>query len=220
MKRIQDLKLLHKYIEKYQLQQHFSNELASMSELLSFACKESLFRQGEHSDHLLFLLNGQVKIYSYLDSGYLLNLRYYTACGQVFGEVESLWGHESTSSILALSPCLCLAVSITKYQSILLDDNRFLRFLAQSMAERLSSNHSIAAPPEIRLASFLLRVSTSDIFSFNLTECASILNISNRHLFRILKRMCDQKILQKNPNGYKILSPDLLAKMQFGQYEL
>ena len=69
---------------------------------------------------------------------------------------------------------------------------------------------------ESRMARFILSNSPDNLFSFQLTNCADILNVSYRHLLRMLKTFCQMGVLEKVKNGYRVTSRDSLEKLADG----
>ena len=217
MKKLDKPEVLKKYIKQYALQRIVSSDLVQLSCLLEYPKHELLISQGKQTTYLLFLLEGEIKIYTHLNSGYVQNFRYYRANAQLLGEASGLWQMKPSANIYALSPCLCLGIFMPQHRETLLNDNRFLRYVAQQMCERQQNKNFLTEPLEIRFASFIQSVAANDMFVFNLTECATILNTSSRHLFRTINSMCTAGILQKVSGGYLILRPDLLEAMTRGE---
>ena len=58
---------------------------------------------------------------------------------------------------------------------------------------------------ELRLARFVLEhTNEQNLFSFQLTTCALILNTSYRHLLRTLRGFCESGLMKKTHGGYLI----------------
>lgn len=220
MKRIHSPEKLNYYINKYHMQDHFSMNLASIAELLQYDKKELLIHQDSKSSYLLFLVEGELKIYTYSASSYVQTRQYYVANAQIIGEVSGFWNFSSCANVVALTSCVCIGIYLPRYRDQLLNDNRFLRFLNHQMSERLSTQGCFTEPLEIRLARFITSNSVENKFIFNLTECADILNTSNRHLFRTLNQFCTHNILKKEPKGYLITNPELLHAIISGEKKL
>lgn len=220
MKKVHSPEKLYYYINKYQMQEHFSTDLSSIAELLCYDKKELLIHQDSKSSYLLFLMEGEVKIYTYSASSYVQTRQYYIANAQIIGEVSGFWDFSSCANVAALTPCTCIGIYLPRYRDLLLNDNPFLRYLNRQMSERLSMQGCFTEPLEIRLAKFLKSHSVENKFVFNLTECADILNASNRHLFRTLNQLCTHHILQKEAKGYRIIDSALLDAIISGEKKL
>lgn len=220
MKRVHSPEKLNYYINKYQMQDHFSTDLTSIAELLQYDKKELLIHQDSKSSYLLFLVDGELKIYTYSTSSYVQTRQYYEANAQILGEVSGFWDFSSCANVIALTKCTCIGIYLPRYRDLLLNDNQFLRYLNRQMSERLSTQGCFTEPLEIRLAKFMKSHNTNNKFIFNLTECADILNTSNRHLFRTLNQFCTHNILKKEAKGYQILNPQLLEEIISGNKKL
>ncbi len=89
--------------------------------------------------------------------------------------------------------------------------SQYLYFLVRGEAAVIySSNNentyvSRLEPLGMKLAKFILKYETMGIFTYNMTTVAHILNVSYRHLMRMLKRFCDTGILKKGSQSYVIL---------------
>ena len=96
-----------------------------------------------------------------------------------------------------------------------MNDLRFLQHVCYTLACRMNNEGQICAlvePLEMRLAKFILQYSIDNIFTFQLNDCADILNTSYRHLLRVLKKFCSDQILSKTRNGYLIMNRSLLLQ--------
>ena len=133
----------------------------------------------------------------------------------MLGEAASLWGKPPLANVKALCDCVCIAVSLRLYRQTLMNDLRFLQHVCYTLACRMNNEGQICAlvePLEMRLAKFILQYSTDNIFTFQLNDCADILNTSYRHLLRVLKKFCSDQILSKTRNGYLITDRKLLLQ--------
>ena len=85
-------------------------------------------------------------------------------------------------------------------------------------------------PLENRLASYIVAYLNTDeeesvedgkVFKFegNYTEIAELLGTSYRHLNRTIKKMCDDKIIQKGDKGYKVLEYNKLLSLSGELYK-
>lgn len=87
-------------------------------------------------------------------------------------------------------------------------DVRFLQNICQLLSYRLNSGinlaNSLTEPVETRLAKFILTHHENERFAFRLTTCASILNVSYRHLLRTITNFREANIIEKKKNYYLI----------------
>ncbi|MGL4736185.1 MAG: helix-turn-helix domain-containing protein, partial [Cellulosilyticaceae bacterium] len=68
---------------------------------------------------------------------------------------------------------------------------------------------------EKRLCAYILEVAQEDVLEDRLTNVASALGISYRHLLRMLKGLCEASLLRKEKEGYRIIDRKGLAARGF-----
>lgn len=121
------------------------------------------------------------------------------------------------SNVKAETDCLCLGINLKKHRGLLQHDVRLLQNICQILSYRLNSGvnlaNSLTEPVEIRLAKFILENSLNQKFSFQLTTCAAILNVSYRHLLRTITSFREGNILKKEKNYYLIEDTHKLEKI-------
>lgn len=207
MKKIDDSSLLASYIVKHDLQQYMDSDLFEIATLQSFEKDEHLIHTGTISDFLYFLVDGTVMVYSYATDTQNICIDYASEMTPL-GEASSLWEILPKSSVKAATPCICICISLSKYRTLLQKDIRFLQNVCQLLSNRLNTGitlaNSLAESVTVRLAKFILANQKETIFSFQLTTCAEILNVSYRHLLRMMTRFKEQEILEKYENYYII----------------
>lgn len=133
------------------------------------------------------------------------------------GEASSLWGLLPKSSVKAVTDCICVSIPLNQYRNTLQQDVRFLQNTCQLLSYRLNSGvnlaNSLIEPVETRLAKFILAHQKQGKFSFRLTTCASILNVSYRHLLRTITNFRDAQILEKQKSYYRICDIQALEEL-------
>ena len=97
----------------------------------------------------------------------------------------------------------CLRLRLHPFESLrntLQQDVRFLQTICQLLSSRLNSGinlaNSLTEPVETRLAKFILAHQENQHFSFQLTTCAAILNVSYRHLLRTFTSFREDKLIE------------------------
>lgn len=213
MKKIQDAEQLSAYVEMYHLQDYMDSDILAMASLQYFEKEEHLIRTGTTSDFLYFLVDGTVMVYSYSSDTQNICIDHAKPATPL-GEASSLWGLLPKSSVKAVSNCMCVSIPLNQYREQLQQDVRFLQNICQLLSYRLNSGinlaNSLTEPVETRLAKFILTNHENEKFSFRLTTCASILNVSYRHLLRTITNFRDANILEKKKNYYLIHDFDAL----------
>lgn len=207
MKKVSDDTLLKKYIDTFDLQSYLDNDLFPISNLFSFDKNEHLIRLETPSDYLYFLVEGTVRVYSYSsDTQNIVISRSQPVA--ILGEASSLWNLLPKGNVKAETNCLCVGISLKQHRDLIQNDVRFLQNICQILSYRLNSGITLATsltePVETRLARFILENSVDHRFSFQLTTCAAILNVSYRHLLRTINNFKAEGIIEKEKNYYKI----------------
>ena len=222
MKKIHQPALLLEHIHRCHMQDVFSFDISNIAALFSFQKGEFLVEMGVPSEYLYFLTSGEIQTYTYTVSEKLHNQDYYQSIAPVIGEASVLWGKPPISTVQALTSGTCVGISVKRHGDELLNDNQFLRYVCQTLSERLHTSNFITSldPVEVRLASFIIINSKDSIFSFKLATCATLLDTSYRHLFRVINKLCAAGILTRSENGYKILEYDALVQLSRGKLQL
>ncbi|MCD7819438.1 MAG: cyclic nucleotide-binding domain-containing protein [Lachnospiraceae bacterium] len=180
--------------------------LCEIAEIHVFGRDEYLIQADEASKYLYFLVSGKVICFSCTTNEKEECLGYYQGVTMI-GEAASLWNKPPVSNVKALSSCICVAIRLSRYRNTLLNDLRFMQNVCYILAGRLNNEGKICdllEPLDMRLAKFILQYSANDIFTFQLNDCAVILNTSYRHLLRVLKKFTADEIVRKTHNGYLI----------------
>lgn len=213
MKKISDPLIHRKYIVNHKLQDYMDKDLFSISELCTFEKGDHLIHAGVVSDYIYFLVEGKLMVYSYTSDSKNVCINYFQE-STLIGEAASLWEMIPNTSVKAMTSCVCVSVNLVKHRQTLQNDICFLKNVCQIVSYRLNSEthlaNSLTEPMDVRLAKFILFHSTENIFTFQLTTCAAILNVSYRHLLRTLMSFCELNILKKSKNCYFILKKDAL----------
>ncbi|MBP1048291.1 cyclic nucleotide-binding domain-containing protein [Enterococcus sp. BWM-S5] len=216
MKHIRNVERLSAYIKNHELQSYMDSDLLAMSSLYSFEKGDHLIHAETASDFLYFLVDGVVMVYSYASGTQNICIDY-TKPGTPLGEASSLWGLLPKSSVKAVTPCVCVAIPLNQYRKTLQRDVRFLQNICQILSYRLNSGinlaNSLTEPVETRLAKFILAHHKNGVFSFQLTTCAAILNVSYRHLLRTITSFRDANILEKKKSTYLIHNIEELERL-------
>lgn len=223
MRREFDDKKLHSYICGNQLKTYLSSDIFSISELLLFDKNEYLVEAGYPADYLYFLVAGEIVISSCStnDKNTCISYcRHFT----IIGEAASLWHMPPHRSVRALTRCTCIGISLTKHRQLLQNDLLFLQNICQILTCKLNAENELSQTLydslEVRLSRFILECSVNQIFSFQLTNCAYILNTSYRHLLRMLKQFCAMGMLKKAKNCYIVENASDLSMVLNGTLQL
>lgn len=228
MEKINNRKLLKRYLEKFKIDELFSTPMMEHMELFKYSKGEYICREEEGLDYLLFLVKGKAKVYISLKNGKFILLCFYYPF-MVIGDLELVEEKAATSNTQAIDDTYCIAIKISKVRELLLKDAKFMRYVCGSLGnklERASKNGAINMlyPLENRLASYIMatRVKDTDnqfVFEGNLMEISELLGTSYRHLLRTLNRLVNDRILEKNEGKYAIKDKESLKKLAADIYK-
>lgn len=234
MKRLNDNRLLNRYIAKYRINEKFGIDMKTNMELLVFDKNEYICKADEKLEYLLFFVEGKAKVYASLSNGKSLLLCFYKPF-MVIGDAEFLQSETATSNVQAIDETYCVGISMDKIRRLMLDDSKFLKYMCSCLGEKLirSSKYSsinLLYPLESRLASYILATTSCDsstgrgeevriVFDGNLSEVSELLGTSYRHLLRTLGTLCSRGAIKKNAGCYEVLSIDKLEKLAGDLYE-
>ncbi|WP_207706243.1 MULTISPECIES: cyclic nucleotide-binding domain-containing protein [Clostridium] len=227
MNKIRSKKLKSMYIEKYNINDVFTNDMESFMELLCFKKNEYLCRQNEKINYLFFAVEGRLKVFKTHKNGKNILLSFNHPL-MILGDLELINSELADANIQAIEDAYCIALPVDKVREILINDLKYLRYACNSISKKLketSQNSSInlVYPLENRLASYILvmkeEVDGSLRFNGNLTEIAELLGTSYRHLLRTLEAFIKKGAIRKKEKYYEILDEELLIKMSADLYK-
>ena len=217
MQQLHDPMLLKYYIDKYQLQNYFSFDLAATAVLLQYEANEMFCRAGELVPAFLILVDGECIAYTITSTDKIHCEAYYRG-PNFMGLTATLWKKPAINDIKAITPCKLLSFPAERYRSILLNDAKFLRYAVESLASHIRNSAAHFEPVETRLATFILETEENQVFHYNLTLCADLVEPSYRHLLRVLHSFCEMGILDRTgKSSYNIIDREQLEQISHGQ---
>ncbi|QQO08686.1 cyclic nucleotide-binding domain-containing protein [Breznakiella homolactica] len=184
---------------------------------LYFRSGETILREGMPISWLAIVVSGKAKVCSTSPNGKDLILCYYVSGGMI-GDIEFMAGLETaTANLIAISDFECIAIPYRKYGAVLKRNMAFLNKLGNELSLKLvrSSRSFVSAAlysGEERLCSYILQTSHNNVFSDILTDVSCSVGISYRHIFRLLNQLCEEGVLEKRENGYRITDRDGLIR--------
>jgi len=223
MKRIFDSEKIEQLAKDYGITSFFNTDIIPYMELLYYEPNEYLIHEGEPLKYLYFILQGKVKIYVSVSNGKSVLVCFYEGL-QVLGEVELVSGNPASTSVQTIDEIYCLGIPSEKIGSIMLNDQKFLRYALVSLSEKITrsvqnSSINLLYPLENRLSSYILATSEKTmIFNENLTEISELLATSYRHLLRTLNILTEKGALTKKGRSYLISNLDLLKNLASDVY--
>lgn len=228
MKKVNDREKLKGYVQRYKINEVFSSDMSEHMELFAFSDNEYICKAGESINHLFFFVEGKAKVYASLSNGKSLLLCFYYPF-KILGDIEFMHHSTADSNVQVIKKAYCIGISMENIRRYLLEDSRFLRFVCDSLGEKLArlskySSINLLYPLENRLASYIMANGISKekhqiVFEGNLSEVAELLGTSYRHLLRTLNSLCAQKAIKKNGSSYEVLDLSKLEKLAGDLYE-
>lgn len=220
MQQITDQKLLDAYIEKFHIEDYFSDisVCRPYMKLVRIPGRTSIYTDTQYARFIYFIVDGKYKVYGNLANGKRILYRFCSAFS-VLGEMEFILDPEKTAesnSVETVTSCTAVLLDYMTIADVLRKDNRFLMFLCQCLAEKaayfgnMQMINSLQSAEE-KTALYLLGCSDdSGYFCENRGIMAEELSVSYRHLHRVLKKFTDSGWIEREHGGYRILQPDVL----------
>lgn len=142
------------------------DRLLRLGAIRHFRSGEFLLREGEHSEHVLILLSGRVKVTSTADNGYTAVLGVYGP-GDLVGEIASLDRCPRSATVVAMDPVHARVIDGTVFRGFIESEAGAGVALAQLIASRLRMANRwrlafAAFPVRRRLALVLLDLEQCD----------------------------------------------------------
>ncbi|KQY94848.1 Crp/Fnr family transcriptional regulator [Paenibacillus sp. Root52] len=210
MEEIQHNEQLLHYLRQYQLETVFYEPLREHMTLCHFEKCELICREGEASEYLYVLVEGKIKIFTTSAQDKTLVLCFKTPL-EVVGDVEYVRESNIVNTVQAVSPVVMLRIHYRYLAGYAGEYAPMLKFLLKIISHKFYidsnfSNFNLMYPVEVRLASYLLSISTEEdgtvfheeLDAFNLTDIANLIGTSYRHLNRVIQKLCTDGLIERN----------------------
>lgn len=138
------LKLHHEdslkyYIKKYNIDNIFEKNLKSYMEIHCFYVNENIITKNSNPDYLYFLVEGKaIKLKNNLSQNIIkpsinnLNL---------IGHIELFTKNSFEYNLKSIDECIFIAIPIEPIKTILLNDNKFLKYCCNNFAKSIYNNN-------------------------------------------------------------------------------
>lgn len=179
-------------------------------EVLAFQSGEYICREGAAIERLLMVEEGKAKVCQTGENGRDLIVCYYISEGTL-GDLELMTGSgEAYNSVIAITALRGIALPRTICEGRLMETAPFLAHIGRELARNALNNvwsykNASLHTAEERLCAYIRETSCRDLFREPLADAASSIGVSYRHLHRLLAGLCGQRILEKTPQGLRIL---------------
>ncbi|MFS0856480.1 Crp/Fnr family transcriptional regulator [Paenibacillus taichungensis] len=210
MEEFQNEHQLLQYLKQYQLEAVFHEPLRPHMTLCHFEKCELICREGETSEFLYVLVEGKVKIFTTSPQDKTLVLCFKTPL-EVVGDIEYVRESNIVNTVQAVSPVVMLRIHYQWLAELASDYAPLLKFLLKIISHKFYidsnfSNFNLMYPVEVRLASYLLSISTEEagtvvheeLDAFNLTDIANLIGTSYRHLNRVIQKLCADGLIMRD----------------------
>ena len=224
MNEIKNAKLLDAYIKKYHIDSFFSDISLYYPylSLVEFPQKTVISRDLDMVGYFYFIVEGRYKVYGNLENGRRILYRFCNAFS-VLGEMEFLLEADrrtDVNSVETVEQCRIVVLDYRSISQMLLKDARFLYFVCQVLAEKMSYFGNLQMVNNLssareKMAMYLLNsVGSSGIFCENQGIVAEQLDISYRHLHRILRQFVENGWITRLESGYRIVDRNALRQVK------
>ena len=194
-----------------------TEEETESCEVLIFQAGEYICREGAALDRLLLVEEGKAKVCQLGENGRDLILCYYLSQGTL-GDLELMTGaREAYNSVVAITALRGVALPRSLCEGRLMETAPFLALIGRELARNAVNNawsykNASLHTAEERLCAYIRETSYRGFFREVLTDTASSIGVSYRHLHRMLAALCGKGILEKTPQGYRVLDPARMEK--------
>ena len=205
MRTIHDDALRNSYIRKGNILSYFRIDDPELL-LLRYSPGDLLTAPFSPSQYLQFVVDGELLLYDMPDDSSVISFRATDHNVQIFGDMELIDPQFTPFFVEAKTEVYALAMYHSKYKDVLLDDPVFLRHVCLSLAKKLqaATEPQEYLPLKDRVAHIIQRSETGGLIT-DIAHLSHSLNVSNRQLIRILKRFCEEGVLEHIKKGvYRI----------------
>ena len=209
MREIRDSALLEHYIRKYHIRSFFDTPDLPFR-LYEYDPGEMINVVHPMEESIKFIVEGVFDHYTVLEDGTPYLISHCDGFG-IMGDLAFCRRQPQGRYQEVIETVRAVELPLEAYRGILENDNRFLRFLLDTMAQRMTMSMHIRLDMHSAEESLLayLRWRCPDHTITNITETAFHLNYSRRQLQRALKVLTENGTLLKTGKGCYRLNPDL-----------
>jgi len=214
---LEEQQLIDFYLNHYKLNNILDESMRKNIKVFNYHPGEHLVVNSEVLEYFFFMVEGKGKVYSLLENGKSLLVRFYKPL-EIIGEVELFSSNRSVCNLQAITEVRCLGIKSDIVKEACRSNNKLLDYFCRSLSQKLlhfniSSSINLTYPLENRLAGYLMAVSVNEgkdsiveqMFTENMTDLADLLGSSYRHLTRTVRSFIDEGIISKKKKHIEIL---------------
>lgn len=174
-----------------------------------------IFMQQEEPDSLFILLKGKIRIYQVQSNGKMWVLNIIDQF-RILGDLELITHRPTLNSIDLLSDSEFMVIPMKYCRDVLLKDIRFLKVITTNLAEALyqvETNSAITTlfSLEKRVFSYILSIENDGYFEIDLKNLPDLFGTSYRHFLRVISKLREEKIIERNNNGFILIDKGFLV---------
>jgi CRP-like cAMP-binding protein len=228
MKRITDKNLLEAYIREFDLDSLFQKDMRPYMSLMSFERGECICNTGDELEYFYFNVKGKLKVYTLMENGKSLLLRFNKPLS-ILGDVEFMSGYKIKCNVDSLNESHLIGMTVDDIRKHAGNDPIFLSFVIRNLGYKLytisnSTSINLLYSLEKRFASYIISISSEDsnsrgineIKTTSITEMATLLGTSYRHLNRVISELADRGIVSKKNGVISVLEYRALKELANG----
>ncbi|MFC0215738.1 Crp/Fnr family transcriptional regulator [Paenibacillus chartarius] len=225
MKEIKDKTLLESYLRDHELESIFHEKIRPHLSLYTYKRGELICSQGESPECLYILVKGKLKVFMTNPEGKMLVISFKTAL-ELVGDIEYVQETDILNTVEAVSSVHMIAAPFRILREYGREHAPLLQFLLKVITKKFymkssSLSLNMMYPVEVRLASYLLAVSSDEsenpvsglLSTAELKDVANLIGVSYRHFNRIVLQFCSNGLLERVKGGVVVKNPDGLSKL-------
>jgi len=231
MKNITEEKLLDYYISKYNMNEIFETNMKPYMEIVEYSKGENIVAIGMNIDYFYFIVEGKAKIFKELENGKSVLLRFTRPLSEL-GSMELLKEDKTADTcVQALYSTTVIRIPMDVILDKSKNDILFHKYIIKRLSHKLETISMTASinnsyPFRNRFASYLISITRIDsnnrvdeINFDKLTDLATYLGTSYRHLNRVIEAFESEGIIKKENKHITILNYEKLESLAGGFYE-
>lgn len=206
MKKISDPKIIQSYLQATELQSRFDTPNLPFM-LFEYEKHELIASPVARLEYLLFIVSGTIHIFGIHHNGGIFPVNSVSQ-GMILGNCEFFSEGNTAFYVEAKTNVLCFALSIEEHKSVLDRDTQFLHTMIGSFFSTYRLLADIELPAQSLEERFLLYLKNiaPDHQLASISTGIMQLRCSRRQLQRVVKKLCEEGILEKNGKGkYRLL---------------
>ncbi|TCO74611.1 cyclic nucleotide-binding domain-containing protein [Marinisporobacter balticus] len=225
MKKIADKKLLYHYISKYNIDHILNDATLSYTQLHYYEKGEQILHAENQLIYYYFFVSGKIKIFSQLENGKSMLLRFYTEF-DTLGDVELFKNTSIRCNVEAVENTYLVGIPAKILREKCYDNPKFLRFVIHSLSTKLestsiNSSYNLLYPLINRLSSYLIEHITDKdyiILTSSYNDISEFLGTTYRHLHRTFNDLTSKRIIRCDGKKIYILNKNALIELSKNLY--